>query len=276
MTEVSPVQLPPNECYRTLLMTSQHSFKKWLGSIFLVTIGIIFYYIISFCKDKSPRKQYTPGMINSLGPSDVIWRHRSGSRLVRVTARCDAIVILWPSPEGDFTRSAQDIYPWYKFKNYWFKTQATSPRSQWVNVVRALSYFVAVWQWPPLTVHFNITQLSQGYAHYDVIMGAMASEITSHTIVYSTDYSDADQREHQSSASLAFVWGLHRSPVNSPQKWPVTRKMHPFDDVIMDCPSANEATLASMDKWITWIDCALVIYPKQKGLNISWDTLYFE
>ena len=70
--------------------------------------------------------------------------------------------------------------------------------------------------------------------HYgDVIMGTMASQITSLTIVYSTVYSDADQRKHQSSASLAFVRGIHRGPVNSPYKWPVTRKMFPFDDVIM-------------------------------------------
>ena len=52
-------------------------------------------------------------------------------------------------------------------------------------------------------------------------------------IVYSTVYSDADQRKHQSSASLAFVRGIHRGPVNSPHKWPVTRKLFPFDDVIM-------------------------------------------
>ena len=70
--------------------------------------------------------------------------------------------------------------------------------------------------------------------HYDdVIMGAMASQITSLTIVYSTVYSDADQRKHQSSAPLAFVRGIHRGPVNSPHKWPVTRKMFPFHDVIM-------------------------------------------
>ena len=44
----------------------------------------------------------------------------------------------------------------------------------------------------------------------------------------------ANQRKHQSSASLAFVRGIHREPVNSPHKWPVTRKMSPFDDVIME------------------------------------------
>ena len=64
-------------------------------------------------------------------------------------------------------------------------------------------------------------------------MGAMASQITSFTIAYSTFYWGADQRKHQGSASLAFVWGIHRRPVNSPQKGPVTRKMFPFDDIII-------------------------------------------
>ena len=71
--------------------------------------------------------------------------------------------------------------------------------------------------------------------HNDVTMGTMASQITSLTIVYSAVYSGTDQRKHQSSASLAFVWGIHRGPVNSPHKGPVTRKMFPFDDVIMTC-----------------------------------------
>ena len=79
--------------------------------------------------------------------------------------------------------------------------------------------------------------------HYgDVIMGAIASQITSFTIVYSTVYSDTDQRKHQSSASLAFVRGIHRSPVNSPRKWPFTPKMFPFDDVIMRGSFARKYT----------------------------------
>ena len=70
--------------------------------------------------------------------------------------------------------------------------------------------------------------------HYsDVIMGTIASQIISLTTVYSTVYSDADQRKHQGSASLAFVRGIHRGPVNFPHKWPVTWEMFPFDDVIM-------------------------------------------
>ena len=71
--------------------------------------------------------------------------------------------------------------------------------------------------------------------HYDdVIMSSLASQITSLKIVYPTVHSRADQRKHQSSASLAFVWGIRRSPVNSPHREPVTRKMFPFDDVIMN------------------------------------------
>ena len=64
-------------------------------------------------------------------------------------------------------------------------------------------------------------------------MGAIASQITSLTIIYSTVYSDADQRKRQSSAPLAFVRGNHRWPVNSPHKWPVARKMFQFDDKII-------------------------------------------
>ena len=75
--------------------------------------------------------------------------------------------------------------------------------------------------------------------YYDVIMGAMASQITSLTIVYSTVYSGEDQRKHQSPASPAFVRGIRRWPVNSPHEWPVTRKMSPFDEVIMSFESLS-------------------------------------
>ena len=79
---------------------------------------------------------------------------------------------------------------------------------------------------------FRITTKEISKHYSDVIMGAMASLITILTSVYST-VRPADQRKHQSSASLAFVRGIHRRPVNSPHKWPVRRKMFPFDDVIV-------------------------------------------
>ena len=77
-------------------------------------------------------------------------------------------------------------------------------------------------------------------------MSTMASQITSVTIIYSSVYSGADQRKYQGSASLAFVRGIHRWPVNSLHKGPVTWKKFPFDDVIMNHKSRSKA-LASVD-----------------------------
>ena len=53
------------------------------------------------------------------------------------------------------------------------------------------------------------------------------------SIVCSSVCSGADQIKHQSSTSLAFVRGIHRWPVDSPHKGPVTRTIFPFDDVII-------------------------------------------
>ena len=64
-------------------------------------------------------------------------------------------------------------------------------------------------------------------------MSAMASQITDVSIVYSTVCWGADQRKHQGSVSLAFVRGIHRLPVDSPNKGPVTQNMFSFDDVFM-------------------------------------------
>ena len=67
----------------------------------------------------------------------------------------------------------------------------------------------------------------------------MASQITSLTIVYSTVYSGADQRKQQSSALQAFVRGIHRWPVNSPHKGPVTRKGFPFHVIMTNTGLGN-------------------------------------
>ena len=78
--------------------------------------------------------------------------------------------------------------------------------------------------------------LCPNYHHCsDVIMGAITSKITRLTILYSTVYSGTGQRKYQSSASLAFVRGIRRGPVNSPHIWPVTQRMFPLDYVIMLC-----------------------------------------
>ena len=83
-------------------------------------------------------------------------------------------------------------------------------------------------------------------------MTMLASQITSLTVVYSIVYSGVNQRTHQSSASLAFVREIHRGPVNFPHKWPVARKVFPFDDVIMYIFVLDGAESA----WGTWVSCS--------------------
>ena len=79
-----------------------------------------------------------------------------------------------------------------------------------------------------------ISKLRDYTKHYsDVIMSTMASRISGASIVCSTVCSGADQRKHQSSASLACVRGIHRWRLGSLHKGPVLRKMLPFDDVVM-------------------------------------------
>ena len=80
----------------------------------------------------------------------------------------------------------------------------------------------------------SMERLNRVGTHYSyAILSAMASHITGVSIVCSTVGSGADQRKHQSSATLAFGWGIHRWPVNSPHKGLVTRKMFPFDGITM-------------------------------------------
>ena len=112
--------------------------------------------------------------------------------------------------------------------------------------------------------------------HYcDFIMGAMASQITSLIIVHSTVYSGSDQRKHQSSASLAFVRRIHRWPVNSPHKWPVTQKMFQFDDVIIVCVYVMDKqlyrTISNSRQLLTsWILCQIcMIYKLAKAFRIN-------
>ena len=106
------------------------------------------------------------------------------------------------------------------------------------------------------------------YIHYnDVIMSALVSQITGVSIVCSSVGSCADKKKHQSSAALAFVWGIHRWPVNSLHKEPVTRKMFPFDDVIMwrhqyhVCPLGLKFWTCGIGCWNTRDGNFTKIYP---------------
>ena len=140
-------------------------------------------------------------------------------------------------------------------------------------------------------------------------MSMVASQITSLTIVYSSTYSDAYQRKHwKSSVSLVFVRGIHRWPVNSPHKGPVTWKMFPFHDFIMKetmkDPSDDEVIMKDIGKLIHYNDvimsamashiigvlmvCSRVCFrckspcgtktqqttKKVNGMPVSWDVWY--
>ena len=108
-------------------------------------------------------------------------------------------------------------------------------------------------------------------------MGIIASQITRLTIVYSTVYSGDDQRKHQSSALLAFVRGIHRRPMNSPHKGPVTRKcfhlmtssciISLLDSVILRKENYRDGELCyrwwyaiAVDKYIHIWCCSYMIY----------------
>ena len=107
--------------------------------------------------------------------------------------------ILW-----SFQFSAQNMFKllmkcWVR-DTFWFR----SIRQRTLKMNRNLAYDKNIYLQLALENHAHLL-------HYtDVIMTTMASQITSLTVVYSTVYSDADQRKHQSPASLAFVRGIHR------------------------------------------------------------------
>ena len=107
--------------------------------------------------------------------------------------------------------------------------------SSWVTLLsRGQLYHLPCasgWIW-----RIGVNTLNGISKHYsDVIMGAMASQITSLTIVYSTFYSGADWRKHHSSTSLAFVRGIHHWPGTGefPAQMASNAEMFPLDDVIM-------------------------------------------
>ena len=112
------------------------------------------------------------------------------------------------------------------------------------------SWFKALDLFCTQLIHASCFPTSWVY-YCDDIMGAMASQITSLTIVYLAVHSGTDQRKHQSSTSLAFVRGIHRWSVNSPHKWPVTWKMFPFDDIIINYGKSAVGILEKFDQAIT-------------------------
>ena len=124
--------------------------------------------------------------------------------------------------------------------NMRYKTYLSKCRECWILCL-----------WRPLSGPLSFHKM----VHYsDVIVSAMVSQITDVSMVYSTVCPGANQTKHQSYASLAFVRGIYRWPVNSPHKGPVTRKMFPFDFVII-------FSFSILSHLIPFFYSCLVMYP---------------
>ena len=120
---------------------------------------------------------------------------------------------LWPHCNGlIYCRLLLFVGGWYCFDR-------SSCRGRWLNTPHLMSSQ----QWP---------ERRKGRRLVTVQCNPVITRSFSFKI-YENVYLSADKRKHQSSASLSFVRGIHRWPVNSPHKRPVIRKMFPFDDVIV-------------------------------------------
>ena len=105
-------------------------------------------------------------------------------------------------------------------------------RPQWVKPSAGFSRGLTT-RWIYMAIVFLMIYRDANQHYSDVTMSAMGSQINGVSIVYWIVCSGANQTKHQSSASLAFVWEIHRWPVNTARKGSVTRKMFPSDGVIM-------------------------------------------
>ena len=146
---------------------------------------------------------------------------------------------------------------------WWICPQLTNTKS--------LSIISWILQWTQWT-YIHVTT-HEGIHYADVIMGPIASQITSLTTVYSIVYSDADQRKHQSSASLAFVWGIHRDRWTPRTKGQLRGKC--FHLMTSSCGELTSASLPSVtlpnqellastfqishcySLWIPWHKCVI-------------------
>ena len=122
-----------------------------------------------------------------------------------------------------------------------------------VHIFRAMLRFVEVKRWSILSISVRLTSPSLGPVSLQWRHNGRDSVSNPRlTITYTTDYSDPDKKKKTSKLRVTGLCvGIHRGPVNSPHKWPVTRKMSLFDDVIMhynDCHGAIEATMHDMAK----------------------------
>ena len=134
-------------------------------------------------------------------------------------------------------------------------------------------------EWVNTTEIVEIYQLNDIFIHYnDVTMTSIGSQITSLTIVYSTVYSDADQRKHQSSTSLAFVWGIHRDRWIPRTKGQLRGKcFHLMTSSCVDLTYYSIASRWNMSHWrlllglLSWYLISNTLWPGQNGQHFPDD-----
>ena len=150
-----------------------------------------------------------------------------------------------------------------EFENYDFEIAAIFPSANESRAQELIKWNVS---------HFVIIR-----GHYsDVIMGGRdsISDHQPHDCLLKCLFRRRSKKTSKL-ASLAFVQGIHRGPVNSPHKWPVTRKMFPFDDVIMVYwwlgiirfgHSYDISRLRIFELWIKFHQCSFLKVKLMDGL----------
>ena len=119
--------------------------------------------------------------LNSLGPSDAIWRQRPGSPLAQVMACCLTAPIhyldqcwfimdlmLWHPPENNFIGIFQNINSINEFENNNFKIITVSPKGQWVNPPCWMDSVAAHLSAPTISMRPCVNKLQQTLIHNDI------------------------------------------------------------------------------------------------------------
>ena len=154
------------------------------------------------------------------------------------------------------------------YRTEWLSLEEFSNALAWTNaifrvLIQISPKFVLK---APIDSSQPLASVIMAWRHYsDVIMGTMASQITSLTIVYSTVYSGTDHRKHQGSVSLTFVRGIHRWPVNSPHnRRPVTRKIFPTSSSLKMHQAISRADNTHVTHSASTYTCVTGTFPKSR------------
>ena len=136
-----------------------------------------------------------------------------GPTIVQLASQCTNIMAqtINQLPRRQVSQQTCDLYSFTSHEFFFFIISYYLSDRKIAFIVTSPFNLVFVGSEVRISNRYKIYQAARCHSHYtDVIMSAMTSQITGVSIVYSTIYSVTDQRKHQNSASLAFMWGIHR------------------------------------------------------------------